>query len=101
MAAATAFGLTVVSAWQHDDDVLIRWILHSQYGGAFSVLVPMGPRTWGPKSEEWVFHMNYPPELEEMFDTDDKVVIEEQRHARRERRASGVRQQGRAVVATQ
>jgi 2,4-dichlorophenol 6-monooxygenase len=63
-----------LSAWQHDDDVLIRWILHSQYGGAFSVLVPMGPRTWGPKSEEWVFHMNYPPELEEMFDTDDKVV---------------------------
>jgi 2,4-dichlorophenol 6-monooxygenase len=63
-----------LSRWLHDDDVLIRWILHTQYGGAFSVLVPMGPRTWGPKSEEWVFHMNYPPELEEMFDTDDKVV---------------------------
>ncbi len=63
-----------LSPWQHDDDVLIRWIVHTQYGGAFSVLVPMGPHTWGPKSEEWVFHMNYPPEFEEMFDTDEKVV---------------------------
>ena len=59
---------------QQDDDVLIRWIVHPQYGGAFSVLVPMGPEKWGPAREEWVFHMNYPPELEAMFDTDDKVV---------------------------
>jgi 2,4-dichlorophenol 6-monooxygenase len=63
-----------LSRVQRDDDVLIRWIVHPQYGGAFSVLVPMGPDRWGPDSEEWVFHMNYPPELEEMFDTDDKVI---------------------------
>ena len=60
--------------WQRDDDVLIRWIVHTQYAGAFSVLVPMGPTRWGPTSEEWVFHMNYPPQFEEMFDTDEKVI---------------------------
>jgi len=63
-----------LSACQQDDDVLIRWIVHTRYGGAFSVLVPMGPHNWGRRSEEWVFHMNYPPEFEEMFDTDDKVI---------------------------
>ena len=36
-----------LSRWQHDDDVLIRWIVHTRYGGAFSVLVPMGPDHWG------------------------------------------------------
>ncbi len=34
----------------------------------------MGPDHWGPRSEEWVFHMNYPPELEPLFDTDEKVL---------------------------
>jgi 2,4-dichlorophenol 6-monooxygenase len=65
---------TDLSGCQQDDDVLIRWIVHPQYGGAFSVLVPMGPHSWGPKSEEWVFHMNYPPELDPLFDTDEKVL---------------------------
>lgn len=63
-----------LSPWLRDDDVLIRWIVHTQYGGAFSVLVPMGPDHWGPKSEEWVFHMNYLPEMEQAFDTDQKVM---------------------------
>ena len=63
-----------LSPWQRDPDVLIRWIVHTRYGGAFSVLVPMGPDHWGPTSEEWVFHMNYPPEFEEQFDTDEKVL---------------------------
>ncbi|HTQ43539.1 MAG TPA: FAD-dependent monooxygenase [Polyangiaceae bacterium] len=60
-----------LSEWLRDDDVLIRWIVH---GGPLSVLVPMGPEHWGPKSEEWVFHMNYPPELEPDFDTDEKAI---------------------------
>jgi len=63
-----------LSKWLRDDDVLIRWIVHTRYGGAFSVLVAMGPEHWGTKSEEWVFHMNYPPELEPLFDTDEKAV---------------------------
>lgn len=63
-----------LSPWLKDPDVLIRWIVHTQYGGAFSVLVPMGPDSWGPNSEEWVFHMNYPPEEADRFDTDEKVV---------------------------
>ncbi|HSP38586.1 MAG TPA: FAD-dependent monooxygenase [Frankiaceae bacterium] len=63
-----------LSPWMRDPEVLIRWIVHTKYGGAFSVLVPMGPNRWGPDSEEWVFHMNFPPELEEQFDTDEKVL---------------------------
>lgn len=63
-----------LSRWLRDDDVLIRWIVHTRYGGAFSVLVAMGPDHWGTRSEEWVFHMNYPPDLEPLFDTDEKAV---------------------------
>ncbi len=49
-----------LSAWARDDDVLIRWLINPDFGGSFSgVLVPMGPDSWGPRSEEWVFHMQY------------------------------------------
>ncbi len=63
-----------LSRWLRDDDVLIRWVVHTSSGGPLSVLVPMGPDHWGPKSEEWVFHMNYPPELEPQFETDDMAI---------------------------
>lgn len=63
-----------LSPWVRDDDVLIRWIVHTHLRGAFSVLVPMGPDRWGPNSEEWVFHMNYPPELEGQFETDEQAI---------------------------
>jgi 2,4-dichlorophenol 6-monooxygenase len=42
-----------------DPDVLIRWI-HSPQAGVLVVMVPMGPEHWGPESEEWVIHLNYP-----------------------------------------
>jgi len=42
-----------------DDDVLIRW-MYSAKTGVWVVMVPMGPDHWGPKSEEWVIHVNYP-----------------------------------------
>src|SRR5271166_660885 len=45
-----------LSPWAGDPDVLIRWIFSPQPG----VLVAMGPRRWGPASEEWVIHLNYP-----------------------------------------
>jgi 2,4-dichlorophenol 6-monooxygenase len=61
-----------LSRWLRDDDVLIRWITHAS--GAFSVLVAMGPNHWGTKSEEWVFHMNYTPEQEAQFETDEKAI---------------------------
>jgi 2,4-dichlorophenol 6-monooxygenase len=48
-----------LSAWAPDPDVLIRWIFSPQ-AGALVVLVPMGPENWGPQSEEWVIHLNYP-----------------------------------------
>jgi 2,4-dichlorophenol 6-monooxygenase len=45
--------------WAPDPDVLIRWIFSPQ-AGTLVVMVPMGPKRWGPSSEEWVIHLNYP-----------------------------------------
>jgi 2,4-dichlorophenol 6-monooxygenase len=42
-----------------DPDVLIRWI-YSPQAAVLVVMVPMGPERWGPDSEEWVIHLNYP-----------------------------------------
>jgi 2,4-dichlorophenol 6-monooxygenase len=47
------------SPWARDPDVLIRWI-YSPQAGVLVVMVPMGPQRWGPDSEEWVIHLNYP-----------------------------------------
>ena len=47
------------SPWAPDSDVLIRWIFSPQ-AGVLVVMVPMGPQRWGPASEEWVIHLNYP-----------------------------------------
>ena len=47
------------SPWATDPDVLIRWIFSPQTG-VMVVMVPMGPDRWGPESEEWVIHLNYP-----------------------------------------
>jgi 2,4-dichlorophenol 6-monooxygenase len=48
-----------LSAWAADPDVLIRWIFSPQ-AGTLVVLVPLGPENWGPQSEAWVIHLNYP-----------------------------------------
>jgi len=48
-----------LSPWAREPDVLIRWILSPQTGTG-AVLVPMGPERWGPESEEWVIHVQYP-----------------------------------------
>jgi len=47
------------SPWAPDPDVLIRWVFSPQ-AGVLVVMVPMGPERWGPASEEWVIHLNYP-----------------------------------------
>jgi 2,4-dichlorophenol 6-monooxygenase len=52
------------SRWAKDPDVLIRWI-YSPQAGVLVVMVPMGPERWGPESEEWVIHLNYPVGCEE------------------------------------
>ncbi|HEY2161574.1 MAG TPA: FAD-dependent monooxygenase [Solirubrobacteraceae bacterium] len=52
------------SRWARDRDVLIRWI-YSPQAGVLVVMVPMGPERWGPESEEWVIHLNYPIDCEE------------------------------------
>ena len=63
-----------LSPWARDDEVLIRWLVNPDFGGSFSgVLVPMGPEHWGPKSEEWVFHMQYATDDPEAMQ-EDKVL---------------------------
>ncbi len=56
---ATLHVLADFSRWAPDPDVLIRWIFSPQ-AGVLVVMVPMGPERWGPHSEEWVIHLNYP-----------------------------------------
>jgi 2,4-dichlorophenol 6-monooxygenase len=59
------------SRWAPDPDVLIRWILSPQ-SGVGVVMVPMGPERWGPDSEEWVIHLNYPVD-DPRAQSDEKV----------------------------
>jgi 2,4-dichlorophenol 6-monooxygenase len=59
------------SQWASDPDVLIRWILCPD-SGTMVVMVPMGPSKWGPGSEEWVIHLNYPAD-DPRAQSDEKV----------------------------
>jgi 2,4-dichlorophenol 6-monooxygenase len=59
------------SRWARDPDVLIRWIFSPQTGVGV-VMVPMGPDRWGPESEEWVIHLNYPAD-DPRAQSDEKV----------------------------
>jgi 2,4-dichlorophenol 6-monooxygenase len=59
------------SRWARDPDVLIRWIICPQTG-TMVVMVPMGPERWGPDSEEWVVHLNYPVD-DPRAQSDEKV----------------------------
>jgi 2,4-dichlorophenol 6-monooxygenase len=60
-----------LSSFAPDPDVLIRWIFSPQVG-ALVVMVPMGPDHWGPDSEEWVVHLNYPAD-DPRAQSDEKV----------------------------
>jgi 2,4-dichlorophenol 6-monooxygenase len=64
------------SRWAKDPDVLIRWIFSPQ-AGVYVVIVPMGPERWGPDSEEWVIHLNYPADAA----TEDAQVEADARRA--------------------
>jgi 2,4-dichlorophenol 6-monooxygenase len=59
------------SRWARDPDVLLRWILCPD-SGTMVVMVPMGPTKWGPDSEEWVIHLNYPAD-DPRAQSDEKV----------------------------
>jgi 2,4-dichlorophenol 6-monooxygenase len=67
-----------------DDEVLIRWLVNPDFGGSWAsgILVPMGPDHWGPKSEEWVFHMQYA--------TDDPDAMQEEKVLERMRATLGI-----------
>ena len=67
-----------LSAWATDPEVLIRWIWVPHLG-VLAVLVPMGPHHWGPESEEWVFHLNYP--FDDPWALDDAQVEADMRVA--------------------
>ena len=65
------------SRWAKDPDVLIRWI-YSPQAGVLVVMVPMGPERWGPDSEEWVIHLNYPvgaAETDEQVEADARQAL--------------------------
>jgi 2,4-dichlorophenol 6-monooxygenase len=61
-----------LSRWSTDPDVLIRW-MWPPHVGLLALLVPMGPKKWGPDSEEWVFHLNYAADDKRIFD--DEAMI--------------------------
>jgi 2,4-dichlorophenol 6-monooxygenase len=65
------------SSYAPDPDVLIRWIFSPQVG-ALVVMVPMGPQRWGPASEEWVVHLNYPAD-DPRAQSDDQVEADVRR----------------------
>ncbi len=67
-----------LSAWARDPEVLIRWIW-PPHKGVMCVLVPMGPEKWGPHSEEWVFHLNYP--MDDPKAVDDAQIEDAMRDA--------------------
>ena len=76
---ATIHATADFSAWAPDPDVLIRWI-HSPQAGTLVVMVPMGPDHWGPDSEEWVIHLNYPvddprAESDEQVEADVRAAL--------------------------
>jgi 2,4-dichlorophenol 6-monooxygenase len=65
------------SRWARDPDVLLRWILCPD-SGTMVVMVPMGPNKWGPDSEEWVIHLNYPAD-DPRAQSDEKVEADVRR----------------------
>lgn len=69
---------TDFSQWNSDDDVLIRWVGMPQLGLQV-VMVPMGPKTWGSRSEEWVVHLTYP--YDDPRSLDDATVEQDLRDA--------------------
>lgn len=69
---------TDFSQWNSDDDVLIRWV-GMPHLGLQVVMVPMGPKTWGSRSEEWVVHLNYP--YNDPRSLDDATVEQDLRDA--------------------
>ena len=65
-----------LSKWARDPDVLIRWIWMPD-SGTMVVMVPMGPKSWGPNTEEWVIHLGYQPDDKRALD--DKAVEQDMR----------------------
>ena len=61
-----------LAAYARDPEVLLRTLLNPDVG-TVGVLAPMGPDEWGPKSEEWVFHIGSMPGDHSLLE-DDAVV---------------------------
>ena len=52
-----------------EEDVLLRWVAAPRTGASF-VLSPMGPDSWGPRSEEWAIHIIFLPDDPRMPEED-------------------------------
>jgi len=66
-----------LSGFGGNEDTLIRWIMLPHDDSAMCVLVPMGPKNWGTKSEEWVYHSNY--EIGDPRVDDEEAIISDMR----------------------
>jgi 2,4-dichlorophenol 6-monooxygenase len=64
-----------LGGYLRDSEVLIRWMVNPDFGGSWAsgVLVAMGPDRWGPRSEEWVIHLQYATDDPDAMQ-DDKVL---------------------------
>ncbi len=71
---ASAYLSADLSSFAGDPEVLLRWVLCPEVA-KLAVMAPMGPTRWGPRSEEWVVHLNYAMEDERAFD-DDAVIAD-------------------------
>lgn len=67
-----------LSSWAGDPDVLLRWVWCPEIG-KMVVMAPMGPKSWGGRSEEWVVHINYSIDDQQAFD--DQAVEDDLRRA--------------------
>ncbi|SFS65562.1 FAD-dependent monooxygenase [Saccharopolyspora flava] len=60
-----------------DPEVLLRWLWLPETGVG-ATLLPVGPDSWGPDSEEWVVHTS--PVTGDLDAPDDESVLAEVRH---------------------
>lgn len=64
-----------LSEYIEDDSVMIRWFTNPEKGGSWGsgVMVALGPKNFGKKSEEWLFHFAFQPDDPGQFDEDSVV----------------------------
>jgi 2,4-dichlorophenol 6-monooxygenase len=75
----TAFISADLAAWVHDEDVVSYHLVNPDVGSTLEngTLLAAGPEHWGPRSEQWYFHLMYPVGDPAAFD--DEAVLQRMR----------------------